>query len=247
MNPGLNPAYPEGRAGAGPARGHNGQVRVLLVEDNRKMATYLVRALREEGHEVETAHDGDRGLELARKETFDAIVLDVLLPARNGLEILAEIRRTRRTPVLVISALGETEDRIKGLDVGADDYLAKPFAVEEFTARVRALGRRAAPTATTLTCGDLTVDLLRHKASRAGRDIDLTAKEFALLEYLMRNQGRVLPRTSIAEEVWGYRFDWESNIIEVFINQLRRKIDRDSGRKLIHTVRGVGYRMRDDG
>ncbi len=221
---------------------------ILLVEDNKRMATYLGRALSEEGHAVETAHDGDRGLELAKAGAFDAIVLDLNLPGKNGAEILMELRSAgNRTPVLIASARGETTDRVRGLDQGADDYLSKPFAIEEFKARVRALLRRhAGQPVTSLRCADLDMDLLSRVVTRAGARVDLTAKEFAVLEYLLRNQGRTLPKTSMAEHVWGYSFDWESNIIEVFINQLRRKIDRDHAVKLIHTVRGVGYVLKAD-
>jgi len=222
-------------------------VHILLVEDNKRMATYLGRALSEEGHAVETAHEGDRGLELAQGGVFDAIVLDLMLPGRSGLEILQELRRRKSTPVLIISARAETGDRVKGLDEGGDDYLPKPFAIEEFKARVRALLRRHAnQPVTLLSCADLKMDLLARKVTRAGKPVTLTAKEFAVLEYLLRNQGRVMPRTSMAEHVWGYTFDWGSNIIEVFINQLRRSIDRDFEPKLIHTVRGVGYVLKTD-
>lgn len=218
---------------------------ILLVEDNRRLARYLKRALQEEGYAVELCHDGDEGLALAMRGSFDALVLDVMLPGRNGMELMSIVRQKRKTPILLISARGEMNDRVQGLNQGADDFLPKPFAIEEFKARVRALLRRNGSTEpVTLTCADLRMDLLQRKVRRGETDIPLTAKEFSLLEYLMRNQGRVLGKTLIAEHVWGYSFDWESNIIEVFINQLRNKLDRDVKPRLIHTLRGVGYMLK---
>ena len=220
---------------------------ILLVEDNGRLARYLKRALEEEGHVVEMCNDGDEGLALALRGSFDAVVLDVMLPSRNGLEVLTLIRQKRKTPVLLISARGETEDRVNGLNLGADDYLPKPFAIEEFKARVRALLRRNGASETlSLKCADLRMDLLQRKVFRGDTEVTLTAREFSLLEYLMRNQGRALAKTLIAEHVWGYSFDWESNIIEVFINQLRNKLDRDVKPRLIHTLRGVGYMLKAD-
>ena len=220
---------------------------VLLVEDNRKMARYLKRALEEEGYAVQTANDGDEGMALALRGSFDALVLDVMLPGRPGLDILTSLRQRRNTPVLLISARAETGDRVLGLNQGADDFLPKPFAIEEFKARVRALLRRnGSPSPTSLSCVDVRMDLLTRKVTRDDKAVELTAREFALLEYMMRNQGRVLAKTLIAEHVSGYSFDWESNIIEVFINQLRNKLDRDFEPKLIHTVRGVGYMLKAD-
>lgn len=222
-------------------------VRVLLVEDNRRLARYLHRALAEDGYVVEVSHDGESGAAHALRGDFDAVVLDLMLPRKSGILLLEELRRERKTPVLIISARGEVDRRVEGLDFGADDFLPKPFAVAEFKARVRALLRRGAEQpASMLSCADLRMDLLTRRVHRGGRMIDLTSKEFALLEYLLRNQGRVMARTSIAEHVWGYTFDWESNIIEVFINQLRTKMDRDFEPKLIHTHRGVGYRLGAD-
>lgn len=225
--------------------GHTSKVHILLVEDNRRLARYLKRALQEEGHVVELSHDGDEGLGLAMRGSFDALILDVMLPGRNGMEVMSVVRQKRKTPILLISARGEMNDRVQGLNQGADDFLPKPFAIEEFKARVRALLRRnGSAEQSTLSCADLKMDLLQRKVSRGGVDVPLTAKEFSLLEYLLRNQGRVLGKTLIAEHVWGYSFDWESNIIEVFINQLRNKLDRDVKPRLIHTLRGVGYMLK---
>ena len=225
--------------------GQTVKVHILLVEDNRRLARYLKRALQEEGYAVELSHDGDEGLALAMRGNFDALVLDVMLPGRNGMELMTLVRQKRKTPILLISARGEMTDRVQGLNQGADDFLPKPFAIEEFKARVRALLRRnGSAEQVTLTCADLRMDLLQRKVYRGDVDIPLTAKEFSLLEYLMRNQGRVLGKTLIAEHVWGYSFDWESNIIEVFINQLRNKLDRDVKHRLIQTLRGVGYMLK---
>jgi len=219
---------------------------ILLVEDNRRLARYLKRALQEEGYAVEMSHDGDEGLALAMRGSFDALVLDVMLPSRNGIELMTVLRQKKKTPILLISARGEMDDRVQGLNLGADDFLPKPFAIEEFKARVRALLRRNGPSEPVmLACADLRMDLLQRKVFRGKTEIQLTAREFSLLEYLLRNQGRVLAKTLIAEHVWGYSFDWESNIIEVFINQLRNKLDRDYGTRLIHTLRGVGYILKD--
>lgn len=220
---------------------------ILLVEDNRRLARYLKRALEEEGHAVEVSHDGDDGLSFAMRGSFDALVLDVMLPSRNGLEVMSVLRQKKKAPILLISARGDMDDRVNGLNQGADDFLPKPFAIEEFKARVRALLRRNAPSEPlSLTCADLRMDLLQRKVYRGDAEVQLTAREFSLLEYLLRNQGRVLGKTLIAEHVWGYSFDWESNIIEVFINQLRNKMDRDLEPRLIHTRRGVGYMLKAD-
>lgn len=217
---------------------------ILLVEDNQRMARYLQRALAEEGHAIEISHNGDEGLSLALRGTFDAVVLDLMLPGRSGMDILKTLKHERRLPVLIISARTEVDARVRSLDGGADDYLTKPFAIEEFKARVRVLLRHGSgQVSTSLACADLQIDLLNRRVRRGNKDIVLTAKEYALLEYMVRNQGRVLARTSMAEHVWGYTFDWQSNVIEVFINQLRGKIDRDFDPKLIHTIRGVGYKL----
>jgi DNA-binding response OmpR family regulator len=222
-------------------------VRVLIIEDEKRLAGFLRRALREDGHVVKVSHDGEEGAHLALHEDYDVILLDLGLPGRDGLSILRELRsRGKETPVLVLSGRDSVKDRVLGLDEGADDYLVKPAALDEVRARVRALLRRGkgAP-ATTLEFSDLRVDLVQQRVGRAGRAIALTPKEFSLLEFFLRNPNRVLTRTSIAEHVWDYDFDWESNIIDVFVNLLRKKLEEGKEPRLIHTVRGVGYVLRE--
>jgi len=221
---------------------------LLVVEDEEKIAQFLKKGLIEAGYEVVVASNGDDALEVGRRDDVDAIVLDVALPGRSGLEVCRALRVHKRTvPILMLSALGSVPDKIAGLDAGADDYLSKPFAFEEFLARIRALLRKKEGTQTNrLECGDLTLDLLTRKVERAGRPIDLSNKEFALLEYLLRCQGRVVTRTMIAEHVWNLDFHTSTNVIEVYINYLRRKIDSDAPVKLIRTHRGRGYQLGDD-
>jgi DNA-binding response OmpR family regulator len=221
-------------------------MRILVVEDEKKLAGFIKRALVEDAHAVDVAHDGEEGLERALDAAYDLIVLDIFLPKKDGLAILQEARAAKvRTPVLILSARGQTQDRVKGLDLGADDYLAKPFALDELRARVRALLRRGGDsTATTLRVGEVVMDLARHEVRVGKEPVKLTPREFALLEYFMRNPGRVLTRTSIAEHVWDYAFDWQSNVVDVFVNYLRRKLESDGRPKLLHTVRGVGYMMK---
>ena len=218
---------------------------VLVVEDEEKIAQFLRRGLLEAGYEVEVLTRGDDALEAARQRDFDLIVLDVALPGRDGVSVCRALRSHGRTaPILMLSALGTVEDKIRGLDAGADDYLTKPFAFEEFLARTRALLRKKDGNHTnTLVCADLTVDLLTRKVERAGVAIELSNKEYALLEYLMRGQGRVLTRNMIAEHVWNLDFHTSTNVIEVYINYLRKKIDADSPVKLIRTLRGRGYQL----
>ncbi len=218
---------------------------VLLLEDNRSLAKHLRHALHEEGAHVVHASDGAAGLEEAVRGSYDLVILDLMLPSLDGFEVLHELRQNKKTPVLVISARTGVEDRVRGLDLGADDYLPKPFALAEFKARVRARLRAAANDERILSCADLTLDVYTRKVTRAGHDIVLTNREFTLLHLLARNKGVVVARTTIAEQVWGYRFDWQGNVIEVFINQLRSKIDRDHDLKLIRTIRGVGYMLDD--
>jgi len=218
---------------------------ILVVEDEEKIAQFLKKGLEEAGYEVEVAANGDDAFELARRQDFDVVVLDVALPGRSGLEVARDLRQHRRTvPILMLSALGAVPDKIAGLDAGADDYLSKPFAFEEFLARIRALLRKKdGAQANRLECGDLNLDLLTRKVERGGRSVELSNKEFALLEYLMRCQGRVVTRNMIAEHVWNLDFHTSTNVIEVYINYLRKKIDAESPVKLIRTLRGRGYQL----
>jgi DNA-binding response OmpR family regulator len=223
-------------------------MRVLIVEDERRMANYIGRALSEEAFAVDMASDGIRGLELARTYEYDAIVLDLMLPQLDGLSVCRALRSEgRRVPVLIVSARDMVEDRVRGLDAGADDYLVKPFAIVELTARLRALQRRRQATGpgVMLVVGDLTLDPSAHTASRDGRAIPVTAKEYALLEYFMRRAGSVLTRTMIAEHVWDFTFDRASNVVDVYVKHLRDKIDLAGEASLIQAVRGVGYVFRD--
>jgi DNA-binding response OmpR family regulator len=222
-------------------------VRILIVEDEKKLAGFIKRALGEDSHAVDVAHDGEEGLYMATNNPYDLIILDIFLPKKDGLAVLQEIRAQKRaTPVLILSARGQTSDRIRGLDLGADDYLPKPFALDELRARVRALLRRGQEQgATLLKTGYVTMDLVRHEVKADGHAVKLTPREFALLEYFMRNPNRVLTRTSIAEHVWDYNFDWQSNVVDVFVNYLRKKLEGEKGAKLLHTVRGVGYVMKE--
>ncbi|MDL2718290.1 MAG: response regulator transcription factor [Acidobacteriota bacterium] len=222
-------------------------MRILVVEDDRKLVEVLHQGLKEKGFAVDTARDGDQGLELALATEYDAIVLDLMLPKRSGLDVLKELRaRHRVTPVLILSARSAVEDRIRGLDLGADDYLAKPFSFEELLSRLRAITRRpAVEPRTVLTAADLELDTARREVRRAGRVIALTAKEFALLELLLRKKGVVVTRGMILDRVWDFDYDGGSNLVEVYINYLRRKVDQDFEPKLIHTVRGSGYVLRD--
>jgi heavy metal response regulator len=222
-------------------------VRILVVEDEKKVASFLRRGLEAEHHEVDVVHDGDTGLSRALETEYDLVILDIMLPRRDGLEVVRELRRAgRRVPILVLTARATLPDKVTGLDVGADDYLTKPFEFAEFLARVRALLRRGAPASPpTLCVADLTLDPATRKVLRGARPIDLTPREYALLEFFMRNRGRVLSRALIAEHVWGVHFDSFTNVIDVYVNYLRRKIDSDSELKLLHTVRGVGYVLKE--
>jgi DNA-binding response OmpR family regulator len=219
---------------------------VLLVEDDVRISRVVQRALSEVGHDVDVAHDGAEGLARAEDTPYDLLVLDVMLPERDGFSIARELRRQRqRTPILMLTARDAVADRVRGLDAGADDYLPKPFALEEFLARVRALGRRAHDATDKLTVGDLTLDPDRHEVFRGDKSIELTAKEFDLLAYLMRNTGRVLSKPQITEHVWGYDSEATSNVVEIYIHYLRDKIDRGFSRPLIRTIRGVGYTIKE--
>jgi two-component system copper resistance phosphate regulon response regulator CusR len=218
-------------------------MRVLIVEDQEKTGDFLRRGLSENGFVVDVARNGIDGQHLALTADYDLIVLDVMLPGRDGWQVLEELRRQgKHTPVLFLTARDHVEDRVRGLELGADDYLIKPFAFSELLARVRALVRRgAAHEPSVLRADDLEVDLLRRRVTRGGRRIDLTAKEFALLALLLRRQGEVLSRTLIAEQVWDMNFDSDTNVVEVAVRRLRAKIDDPFPRKLIHTLRGMGY------
>ena len=220
---------------------------ILVVEDEQRLAYLLRRVLLEERHTVDLAHDGHAGLDLALSDTYDAVILDLMLPGIDGLEVCRQLRVEHiMTPVLMLTARGAVEDRVTGLNVGADDYLTKPFAMEELLARVNALLRRRErrfDESLQLCVGDLTLDLVRHEARRDGQVIELTAKEFALLEYLMRHPGRVLTRTQIVDAVWRYDLDALSNVVDIYIHYLRDKIDQGFSHPLIKTVRGVGYKI----
>lgn len=224
------------------------RMRILIIEDEEKVATFLQKGFEAEGFAVDTAPDGIAGIRMASGGIYDAIILDVMLPAKNGFSVVSDLRKDgNQTPVLMLSARSELEDRVEGLNLGADDYLPKPFAFTEVLARVRALMRRRTPEATglVLTAGDLTLDLPTREVKRGGKQITLTNKEFELLEHLLRNKGRVLSRVILTERIWDMNFDTQTNIVDVMINRLRRKIDDDFDTKLIHTVRGVGYAVKE--
>jgi len=220
-------------------------MRVLLVEDERRIADFICKGLSEHGYGVDVAYDGDEALHWPDVAEFDVIVLDVMLPVRDGIEVCRALReRGLRTPILMLTARDAIEDRVRGLDSGADDYLVKPFAFAELVARLRALSRREpAAKDTNLRIGDLVLDTTTREVSRGSQRIDLTTKEYALLEYLMRHPNQVLTRTMIAEHVWNYDFDNATNVIDVHIRNLRRKIEDPFPTKLIRTVRGAGYRI----
>ncbi len=223
-------------------------MRVLLIEDDKETAAFLVKALKESGHAAETAQDGETGLSYARAGDYDVLIIDRMLPERDGLSVIEALRKDAdRTPVLILSALGEVDDRVKGLRAGGDDYLTKPYAYSELLARIEALARRSAPeeSETTYVVGDLVLDRLSHKVVRSGESIILQPREFRLLEYLMKNAGQVVTRTMLLEHVWDYHFDPQTNVIDVHISRLRAKIDKGFNSPLLHTVRGAGYMIRD--
>ena len=223
-------------------------MRVLLVEDDVKIASFIVKGLRAAGYAVDRAPDGEEGLHLALTEPYDAAVIDLMLPRRDGLDLIRKLRAAKvNTPVLILSAKGSVDDRVKGLETGGDDYLTKPFAFSELLARVQALIRRAGGISdpTMLSIGDLSVNLLTREVIRGGKHIELQPREFSLLEYLMRNAGRIVSKTMIMEHVWDYHFDPQTNVVEARISRLRDKIDRDADQKLIHTVRGAGYVIKE--
>jgi heavy metal response regulator len=223
-------------------------MRILVVEDEKKVASFIKKGLEEEGYAVDVAADGEEGLALGLTREHDLIVLDIRLPKMDGLRVLQALRQDHVTaPVLLLTVRATIEDKVLGLDAGADDYLTKPFAFQELVARVRALlRRRAEAEPTVLRLDDLRLDPARRIVTREGEKIDLTPREFALLDYFMRNPGRVLTRTMIAEHVWDYSFDTSTNVIDVYVNYLRKKIDSGREPKLLHTIRGVGYVLKAD-
>jgi two-component system OmpR family response regulator len=223
-------------------------MRVLVIEDDPTIAAFVVKGLKENGFAVDVAPDGDQGLQAAVAGAYDAAIVDVMLPRRDGLSLIDALRaRGVRTPVLILSARRSVDDRVRGLQAGGDDYLTKPFAFAELLARVQALIRRATGAAepTRLAFADLSMDLLTRKVTRAGQPLDLRPREFALLEYLLRNPARVLSKTMILSHVWGYNFDPNTNVVDVLVSRLRDRIDRPFERKLLHTVRGVGYVLKE--
>lgn len=223
-------------------------MRILVVEDEEKVASFIRKGLEEERYAVDPARDGEEGLSLAQVNPYDLIVLDLMLPKLDGFRLLGLLREEGiDTPVLVLTARDRLDDKVRGLDLGADDYLTKPFAFSEFLARVRALLRRGKPTRSpTLSVADLTLDPASRRVTRAGHTIELTAKEYSLLEYFLRHPGQVLTRTMISEHVWDQSFDSYTNVIDVYVNYLRKKIDQSFSPKLIQTVRGVGYVLREE-
>ena len=222
-------------------------MRVLVVEDEKKTASFVRKALQAEGFAVDVCHNGDEALSAASATPFDAIILDIMLPGRDGLAVLRILReRKQTTPVLLLSARGQVNERVEGLNAGADDYLPKPFELTELVARVRAMSRRGAESkSTTLRVADLTLDALTRRAQRGGKEIELTAREYRLLEFLMRSAGRICGRMFIIEKVWDYDFDPGTNLVDVYIRRLREKIDHDFEPKLLHTVRGSGYLLKE--
>ena len=222
-------------------------MRVLVVEDDQRLAAVLRQGLKEQGYGVDVAAHATEGFDMALASEYDAILLDVMLPGRSGLDVLSDLRaRGVQSPILVLSARSAVQDRIRGLDLGADDYLRQPFEFRELLARLRAITRRpAVEPQTTLRLGDLEMDVARRGVSRAGRPIDLTTKEFALLEYFLRKKGLLLTRSMILAHVWDFDYDGGSNLVEVYINYLRRKTEQDGRPRLIHTVRGAGYVLKE--
>lgn len=222
-------------------------MRILVIEDEKKVSAFIKRGLEQESYAVDVVGDGIEGMHYVEMNQYDVIVLDIMLPKKSGLEVLKEIKAAgTKAPVLLLTARDTVDDRVKGLDLGADDYLTKPFAFEELLARIRVLMRRGGWGSPVLKFADLTLDPASRKAKRGDIEVELTVKEYALLEYLLRNPNRVLTRTLIAEHVWDQSFDSETNVVDVYINHLRSKIDKDFSVKLIHTVRGVGYVLKEE-
>lgn len=219
-------------------------MRILVVEDDAKISSFIINGLKQAGFAVDHAEDGEEGLHLALNEPYDTAVIDIMLPKRDGLSIIEELRRRKiNTPVIILSAKRSVDDRIKGLQIGSDDYLTKPFSFSELLARVQALIRRASGTTepTRLTAGDLSIDLLRREVTREDRKIELQPREFALLEYLMRHADRVTSKSMILEHIWDYHFDPQTDVVDVLVCRLRSKVDRGFEKKIIHTIRGMGY------
>ncbi len=223
-------------------------MRILVVEDEKKVGNFIRKGLEEESYAVDLALDGQSGFDLAGTTTYDLLILDLMLPKKDGFQVLKELRAKKiETPVLILTARDQIDDKVKGLDLGADDYLAKPFAFTELLARVRALLRRSNTSrAAMLRVGDLQLDPVTREVKRSERKIDLTAKEYALLEFFMRNKEKVLTRTIISEHVWDINFDSMTNIVDVYVNHLRNKIEEPEKKRLLHTIRGVGYVMREE-
>lgn len=224
-------------------------MRILLVEDDAKIASLITKGLKQEGFSVDHAADGAKGFRLALKEGYDVAIIDLMLPRFGGLDLIQEIRRRRiNTPVIILSAKHTVDDRVRGLQTGGDDYLTKPFAFSELLARIHALIRRASAVdeLTSLSLGDLSMNLLTREVVRAERIIDLQPREFALLEYLMRNKERVVSKTMIMEKIWNYGFDPQTNLVDVLVCRLRNKIDKDHPKKILHTARGVGYVLKSN-
>ncbi|MCP3176436.1 MAG: heavy metal response regulator transcription factor [Desulfuromonadales bacterium] len=223
-------------------------MRILVVEDEKKVASFIKRGLEEENYEVDIAYDGEEGLYMGESNPYDLVIMDIMLPKMDGLTVIKELRKRQvNHPVLCLTAKDTVQDIVSGLDSGSDDYLTKPFAFAELLARVKALLRRGKKDrGAELLFADLRLDPVAHKVWRSNKEIDLTAKEYALLEYFMRNPNQILTRTMIAEHVWDYTFDSFTNIIDVYVNYLRKKVDRDYDNKLIHTVRGVGYVLKEE-
>ncbi len=243
----------KGEAGDGlspiPVKGRQRMTKILLVEDEEKLARFVELELKHEGYAVDKAFDGRTGLEMAEGGDYDLLLLDIMLPGLNGLEVLRRLRKTKQTPVIMLTARDAVMDKVTGLDMGADDYVTKPFSIEELLARIRAaLRKRSAQKqdAGLLECGGLTVDVSRRRVTRDGKEIELTGREFSLLQYFMENKTIVLTRDQLLEKVWGYEYLGETNVVDVYVRYLRGKIDDGFDQKLLQTVRGVGYVLRDD-
>ncbi len=223
-------------------------MRLLLVEDDEKIASFIIKGLKQSGFAVDHAADGEEGLSLALVEPYDAAIIDIMLPKLDGLSLIEKMRSEgKNTPIIILSAKRSVDDRVKGLQKGGDDYLTKPFSFSELLARIQALIRRstASTEPTTLSVGDLSLDLLKREVIRRGQKLELQPREFSLLEYLMRNSGRVVSKTMILEHVWDYAFDPQTNVVDVLVCRLRNKVDRGFSNKLIHTIRGVGYVLKE--